>query len=172
VVVQLDVNDPVEFRRVLARYATGVVVVSACANGVDHAMTANSLTSVSLRPPLVLLCVDRRARFHEAIMQAGSWAVSILGGKSRDAASWFATRGRPLRGQFAGYSTSRGALSGALMLDDALGRMECDTEAVHPGGDHTIVVGRVRILDLLDDDTGSSPPLIYYRHGFRSPATE
>lgn len=170
--MHLDVNDPVEFRRVLARYATGVVVVSVCVDGVDHAMTANSLTSVSLKPPLVLVCVDRRARFHDAIMRSTTWAVSILGGKSRDAASWFATRGRPLRGQFAGYPSTRGEASGALMLDDALGRMECETDAVHPGGDHAIIVGRVTGLELLDAERNPSGPLIYYRHGFRSPSPE
>ncbi|MDQ1245680.1 MAG: hypothetical protein QG597_47 [Actinomycetota bacterium] len=170
--MQLDANDPVEFRRVLARYATGVVVVSVNAKGVDHAMTANSFTSVSLEPPLVLVCVDRRARFHDAVLGQQHWAVSILGGRSRDAASWFATRGRPLRGQFTGYRTTRGEVSGALMLDDAMGRMECRTEAVHPGGDHEILLGRVVSLDLREDDKAPASPLIYYRHGFRSPAPD
>lgn len=170
--MQLDPSDPVEFRRVLARYATGVVVVSVCVDGVDHAMTANSFTSVSLDPALVLVCVERRARFHEAVVGASAWAVSILGGRSRDAASWFATRGRPLRGQFTGYATTRGASSGALMLDEALGRLECTTEAVHPGGDHDILVGRVRTIELLDDDSAAASPLIYFRHGFRSPTGE
>lgn len=168
----MDPNDPVEFRRVLARYATGVVVVSVNAGGVDHAMTANSFTSVSLEPPLVLLCVDRRARFHDAVLGQPHWAVSILGGRSRDAASWFATRGRPLRGQFTGYPTTRGEVSGALMLDDAMGRLECRTEAVHPGGDHVILVGRVVTLELREDERSPGAPLIYYRHGFRSPAAE
>lgn len=157
------------FRRVLARYATGVVVVTVCVDGEDHAMTANSFTSVSLDPPLVLICVDRRTRFYQAISARDVWAVSILGGQSRDAASWFATRGRPLRGQFTGYRTARGEASGALLLDDALGRLECRTEAVHPGGDHDILVGRVVSLDITDDDDAASSPLIYYRHGFRSP---
>jgi flavin reductase (DIM6/NTAB) family NADH-FMN oxidoreductase RutF len=170
--VHLDVGDPVEFRRVLARCATGVVVVTVAFDGVDHAMTANSFTSVSLDPPLVLVCVERRSRFHSAVTRANSWAVSILGGDSRDAASWFATRGRPLRGQFSGYPTTRGSASGALLLDDALGRMECVTEAIHPGGDHDIVVGRVVALELADDGTGQAGPLIYYRHGFRSPPPE
>lgn len=170
--MQLDPDDPTAFRRVLARYATGVVVVSVAVDGVDHAMTANSFASVSLDPPLVLVCVERRARFHSAVTSANTWAVSILGGPSREAASWFATRGRPLRGQFAGFPTTRGAASGALMLDDALGRMECATEAIHPGGDHDIVVGRVVAMDLTEDGSDETAPLIYYRHGFRSPPSE
>jgi flavin reductase (DIM6/NTAB) family NADH-FMN oxidoreductase RutF len=58
------------------------------------------------------------------------------------------------------------------MLDDALGRMECRTEAVHPGGDHEIVVGRVMSLELREDERTLGSPLIYYRHGFRSPDAE
>ena len=165
----LDPKSAADFRKVMAAYATGVVVVTVCVDGEDHAMTANSFTSVSLDPPLVLICVDRRTRFYQAISSQQSWAVSILGGRSRDAASWFATRGRPLRGQFSGYRTTRGQASGALLLDDALGRLECRTEAVHPGGDHDILVGRVLSLDLTDDSDEAASPLIYYRHGFRSP---
>lgn len=168
--MQLDVNDPVQFRRVFARYATGVAVVTVNFDGTDHGMTANSLTSVSLDPPLVLVCVERKARFHTAITTAQRWAVSILGGHSREAASWFATRGRPLHRQFAGYRTTRGAATGALLLDDALGRMECETEAVYPGGDHEIIVGRVVTLELPEEQAGDeAAPLIYYRHSFRSP---
>lgn len=170
--MHLDAGDSQDFREVLAQYATGVVVVSVCADGVDHAMTANSFTSVSLEPPLVLVCVDRRARFHAAAMSADRWGVSVLGGGSRDAASWFATRGRPLRGQFAGYRTTRGEVSGAQLLDDALGWLECTTEAVYPGGDHDIMVGRVRSLRLRAAEQQSAAPLIYFRHGFRSPPAQ
>lgn len=167
--VAFDPQDPRDFRQVLSTYATGVVIVSACADGVDHAMTANSFTSVSLDPPLVLLCVERRARFHAAIMSVSHWAVSILGAPSRDAASWFATRGRPLRGQFSGYATTRQPLSGALVLDDSLAWLEARTRAVHPGGDHDIVVAEVEALGLRDEKAKAVPPLLYYRHGFRNP---
>lgn len=155
--------DPAQFRHVLARYATGVVVVSTCVGGVDHAMTANSFTSVSLDPALVLVCVDRGSRFHEAVMATSSWAVSILAADSEPQAAWFAQRGRPLADQFAGVASRRGPTSGALLVAGALVHLECRTHAVFPGGDHDILVGRVESMSPADE----REPLLYYRHRFR-----
>lgn len=169
--MRLDPADGGQFRSVLARYATGVVVVSANAGGIDHAMTANSFASVSLAPPLVLVCVERDSRFHGAVMSAGAWGVSILAAGDRAAARWFATRGRPLAGQFAGYEVVRGELTGAALLADSLGRLECRTEAVHRGGDHDILVGLVVGLDLPDGHDDAAP-LLYFRHGFGTIAPE
>lgn len=79
----LDPVDPGRFRTAFGRFATGVSVVTCLVDGSDHAMTANSLTSVSLAPPLVLVCVERETRFHEAILTAGHWGVSVLGAQAR-----------------------------------------------------------------------------------------
>lgn len=155
--------DTAQFRSVLARYVTGVVVVSACVDGVDHAMTANSFTSASLEPPLVLVCIDRESRFHEAVAATDSWAVSVLAADAEDTARWFARRGRPLAGQFDQVAASRGGVSGAMLVDGALAHLECRTERMFPGGDHDILLGRVRSL-AVDTD---SEPLLFYRHGFR-----
>ena len=151
----------------MSRYATGVVVVTARDKAVDHAMTANSFTSLSLDPLLVLVCVDRASRFHAAVLDQPTWAVNILGERHRHAASWFATRGRPLTGQFAGFPTIRGEASGALLLTGALAAVECQTHAVYPGGDHDILVGRVRAMHLSDDEHHDNSPLLYFRHSFR-----
>ena len=83
----------------VGRFATGVTVVTAVDGGLDHAMTASAFTSVSLDPMLVLVCVENEARFHDAIIAAGAWAVSILDASARPVAEWLATRGRPLHGQ-------------------------------------------------------------------------
>ncbi len=155
--------DAATFRGVLARYVTGVVVVSTCVEGIDHAMTANSFTSVSLDPPLVLVCVDRESRFHEAVIATDAWAVSVLGADAEPTARWFARRGRPLFGQFAHIAASRGAASGALLIDGAVAHLECRTEQLFPGGDHDILLGRVEAL-AVDTD---SEPLVFYRHRFR-----
>ncbi len=163
--MQLEVSDHEAFRAVMSRYATGVVVVSVCTAGIDHAMTANSFTSVSLDPPLVLVCIDKSSRFHQAVIGADAWAVSILGEPAHRAARWFATRGRPLDDQFAGFPARRAETTGALVLSDAQAVVECRTEAVHPGGDHDILVGRVVSLALAQEETN---PLLFYRHGFRS----
>lgn len=165
--MELDIADQESFRRVMSRYATGVVVVTTRNEGVDHAMTANSFTSLSLDPLLVLVCVDRTSRFHSAVLARPTWAVNILGERHRHAASWFATRGRPLGNQFAGFPTSRGETSGALLLDGVLAAVECQTHAVYPGGDHDILVGQVQAMRISVEPHHDDSPLVYFRHGFR-----
>jgi flavin reductase (DIM6/NTAB) family NADH-FMN oxidoreductase RutF len=152
-----------DFRRALARYATGVTVVTTRVDGVDHAMTANSFTSVSLDPMLVLVCVERSVRFHDAVLRSGLWAVSVLPAGDREAAEWFALRGRPLTGQLDRFPHSRGSLTDAAVLDSALASLEVRTTAVHDGGDHDIVVGEVLALAQAPGDR----PLLYYDSGYR-----
>src|ERR1700710_1785832 len=94
-----EAPDPSAYRRAMGRFATGVTVVTARAGDIDHAMTANTFTSVSLEPLLVLICVEREARFHDAVIEAGQWGVSVLDGSARAVSEWLATRGRPLHGQ-------------------------------------------------------------------------
>jgi flavin reductase (DIM6/NTAB) family NADH-FMN oxidoreductase RutF len=152
---------PEEFRAALGRFATGVTVVTAVADGVDHAMTASALASVSLDPPLVLVCVAHRARFHEAISAAGEWALSVLPAGATDTAAWFATRGRPLETQLAGFGHSRGPLTGAALLADAISTIECRTWATYDGGDHAIVVGEVLAAEVRRP---AGQPLLHF-HG-------
>lgn len=151
------------FRRAVGRFATGVTVVTAVDGGLDHAMTANAFTSVSLDPLLVLVCVENEARFYDAIIEAGQWAVSILDASARPAAAWLATRGRPLHGQLDRIPFRRG-VTGAALLEQSTAWLECRTHAVHPGGDHAIVVGEVIALGLGEESNGA---LLYHRSGYR-----
>jgi flavin reductase len=153
----LDVS---RFRRAMARFATGVTVVTTFSRGIDHAMTANAFTSVSLDPLLVLLCVEQDARFHDAVEEAGVWSVSILDDTARPAAAWLATRGRPLHGQLDRVPHHRGPVTGTALLDQSLATLECRTTALHPAGDHTIVVGEVLSVELPDAPSGT---LLYHR---------
>lgn len=149
----------VDYRSVLARYASGVVVVTTRIADADHAMTANSFTSVSLRPPLVLFCVQKDSRFHAAIGQAEKWVVNLLSSEQAPAARWFAERGRPLGGQMDVVEHERDA-AGMARLAGSLGYLTCATEAMHDAGDHTIVVGRV--LEAEHGSEGSA--LVYLNH--------
>jgi len=151
--------DALDYRRVVGRFATGITVVTTREDGVDHGMTVNSLTSVSLDPVLALFCCEKVARFHEAVGASGHWAVSVLGADQEPVARWFAMRGRPLEGQFARVPHRRGAASGALLLADAIATFECRTVAAYDGGDHTIVVGEVLTVDTPREGVG---PLMYY----------
>lgn len=158
-----------DLRAAAGRFATGVVVVTAVApDGTDHAMTANAFASVSLDPLLVLVCVERGTRFHDAVLGAQGWAVSVLPEWATATAAWFATKGRPLAGQLDRVAHRRGRVTPAAVLDGALAVLECHTWAVHPGGDHTILVGEVVGIDLPDSADGAGGPLVFYRSGYRA----
>jgi flavin reductase (DIM6/NTAB) family NADH-FMN oxidoreductase RutF len=156
--------DSGDFRRVAGRFASGILVVTASLDGVGHAMTVTAFTSVSLDPLLVLFCAEKIARFHDAVLDAGVWAVSALDEESEKTARWLATRGRPLDGQLAAIRHHPGPHTGAPILDDALAAMESRTTAVHDGGDHSIVVGEV--IGVSEPRPGGRP-LLYYGGGYR-----
>jgi flavin reductase (DIM6/NTAB) family NADH-FMN oxidoreductase RutF len=117
-----------------------------------------------LDPLLVLVCVEKIARFHDAVLATGTWAVSVLGEESEKAAAWLATRGRPLEGQLDAFRHHAGPATGAPILDDALTAMECRTTAVHDGGDHSIVVGEVLAVS---EPSPAGGPLLYYSSHYR-----
>jgi flavin reductase (DIM6/NTAB) family NADH-FMN oxidoreductase RutF len=127
--------DAVAFRRAIGQLPSGVVVVTTSAG---DAMTASAFTSVSLEPPLVLFCVAKAAPAHDAVVAAGSWAVSIL---------------------------AETALLDDGRLDGALATLECRTTAVHDGGDHTFVVGHVVAVRGPKEPAGG--PLIQYAGAYR-----
>ena len=151
--------DPATFRRAIGQFATGVTVVTTRVGALDHAMTASAFTSVSLEPLLVLVCVDRDARFRDAVLESGTWAVSVLADSGRRTADWLATKGRPLVGQLDPHPHHRG-VTGAALLDGALSWLECRTVAVHEAGDHDIVVGAV--VAAVEGDRDATP-LLYHR---------
>lgn len=165
--------DQIAFRGALGRFASGVTVVTTVLDGVEHAMTASAFTSVSLDPPLVLVCSHATSRFHDAVLQSGRWAVSILADEGgRAVSSWFANRGRSLEDQMDHVAHHRSP-TGLPLMDDALAWLECDTHAVHEGGDHSIIVGAVTFAAVRGD---LDDPLLYYRSHYgtivRSPESE
>ncbi len=155
--------DPDSFREAMSHFASGVTVVTTLQGGVDHAMTANAFTSVSLDPPLVLVCVEKSARFHQAVALSRYWGASILAGSQAETARWLATRGRPLEAQLEKIPHHRGRGTGAALLEDALCRLECRTWEMYDGGDHTIVVGEVVEVDIGDP---REEGLVYFRSEF------
>ena len=158
---------PVEvgaYRRAAGRFATGICVITTRAGENDHAMTVNTFTSVSLEPLLVLVSVEVEARFHDAVLAAGFWGVSVLDGSARPVATWLATRGRPLHGQLDRVPHSRGAVTGVALLEQSSATLECRTWAVHPAGDHTLLVGEVVGVTEHDPAKGA---LLYHRGAYR-----
>lgn len=151
------------FRQAMGRFATGVTVVTTHWQGIDHAMTANAVTSVSLEPMLLLVCVEQEARFHDAILGAGTWGVTILEAGARSTADWLATRGRPLHAQLDRTDVRRGPVTGVALLERGLATIECQTVDTHAAGDHTIVVGEVLSVEIADHPGDA---LLYFRGRF------
>ncbi|MCC7354649.1 MAG: flavin reductase family protein [Anaerolineae bacterium] len=147
------------FRQVLGLFATGITVVTTRqADDTLHGLTINSFTSVSLTPPLVLICVERRARSHEFIAQSGAFAVNFLSEQQEIISERFSARAPLVSSSFEGIPY-RIAATGSPILEGCLGWVDCRVWATYDGGDHTIFVGQVEALGLGE----GSLPLLYYR---------
>ncbi len=152
--------DAAQFRELMGRVATGVTVLTVNGPG-DRplGMTASSLAAVSLVPPLVSVCVDHEAELHDSILAAPVFVVNILESRQEALSRRFADR-HDDRFDGVGYHRSP---DGLVLLDGALAHIACDRFASYPGGDHTIVIGRV-----IGGSTGEGRPLLYYRGGYGS----
>jgi flavin reductase (DIM6/NTAB) family NADH-FMN oxidoreductase RutF len=153
-------------RHVMANFVAGVTVVSTIWRDIPHAMTATAVSSVSLDPPLVLVCVGKKSRFHEAVLGAGRWAMSLLRSDQEQIARHFANRGRDLNTQFDQVPHRPAPVSGAPLIDGAHAWLECETYATYEGGDHTIVVGQVVRASR---EAPAGWPLAYYRGSYLDP---
>jgi flavin reductase (DIM6/NTAB) family NADH-FMN oxidoreductase RutF len=159
----LDISDSALLRRVFATFATGVTVLTV-GGEVPHGMTANSFTSVSLDPPLVLVCIGRDAIMHRSLRSARSFAVSVLGSQQEAVARHFANRRRELgKAQFDQVDWRPGPLTGAPLIKDALAHFECAVWRAYDGGDHTIFVGKLLAMRQQQGDDA----LLFFSGRFR-----
>ena len=156
--------DQREFRDSLGAFATGITVVTAKdADGKPVGATANSFSSVSLDPPLLLWCVAKTANSFDAFNQAEHFAIHILHSGQEDISRLFATKDAD---KFAQLEWSE-SVSGAPLLADYDVRFECTTEHLYEGGDHIIVVGRVHAMD-----NKNREPLGFYKGKYAKIITE
>lgn len=150
--------DEKDFRRVLGAFATGVTIVTARAGDKVHGLTANAFCSVSLLPPLVLVCVNKNAQSHEVITQGKCFAVNILSADQRHIAERFAQEALSSAARFEKLEL-RTAVTGAPVLGESLGWVDCKLTASHDGGDHTIFIGEAVALGGGEKES----PLLYFR---------
>ena len=151
--------SPAQLRDAMGHFATGVTVVTSVgADGEPVGTTANAVTSLSLEPPLVLVCFDLGSVTLAAIRGHGAFAVNVLGHRQRHLSANFAKRG--LAAAWEGVTHHRG-LTGSPRLADVIAVIECTVEHSLPGGDHEIVIGRVRHVET--NGQGASPLL--FREG-------
>jgi 3-hydroxy-9,10-secoandrosta-1,3,5(10)-triene-9,17-dione monooxygenase reductase component len=146
------------FRDAFGRLATGVAFVTAAPDGEPAGLIVNSLTSVSLEPPLVLFCPSRSSLTWSRMRRAGRFGVNILGRQHER----FAMRVTPAGAdRFAGLNWELGT-RGAPLLTDALATLECEIVAEHPAGDHWIVIGHVDNLHT----SSNTDPLVFFAGAF------
>ncbi|HEX5497476.1 MAG TPA: flavin reductase [Mycobacteriales bacterium] len=154
--------DPEVFRHVIGHFASGVTVVTAAEGGRRYGMTASAVTSLSLEPPMLLVCMNHRTRTQAAVSRTGRFAVNILGEEHGLVAERFAlsTDGVADGDKFVGLATSNGRL-GAPLLADALAHLECRVTRSVTGGSH-----RVFLAEVVHAQAGAGTPLTYYRGRF------
>lgn len=152
--------DGRELRNALGRFATGICVITTLnEKGEAVGMTANSFSSVSLEPPLVLWCLQNGSDVYDAYARPGSFAINILASDQLDLSNQYAKKGDHLMSP----EHYRLGVNGAPVIRDALVTFECDQHATHEGGDHLIIVGRVQNLE--SRPTGE--PLLFFSGGYR-----
>ena len=150
--------DPSRFRQLLGRYATGVAIVTATtSDGTPAGMTVNSLTSVSLVPPLVSICVDTAADMHRVLHETDRFVLNLLATDQELISRRFAGQHQD-RFEGIGYRMND---QGLVVLDGVIAHIECERHATFEAGDHTIFVARVT-----GGRTAAGRPLVYYRGGY------
>jgi flavin reductase (DIM6/NTAB) family NADH-FMN oxidoreductase RutF len=157
--------SPHEFRAALGRFASGVTVITVpTADDDAHGMTASSFCSVSLHPPLVLVCVDHLAETYLHLRERCCFGVSVLKEEQEALSEFFAD---PERNPDAAYRLGvryERMASGMPVLADALAKLDCTVVDAHPAGDHTIFVGRVNEISV-----NEGTPLLYFRGRYGLP---
>jgi 3-hydroxy-9,10-secoandrosta-1,3,5(10)-triene-9,17-dione monooxygenase reductase component len=147
--------DPSAFRTALSQFASGVTIVTALdADGRDVGMTVTAFSSLSLDPPLILVCIGNAASIAPSLAQATHFAVHMLAADQESLARKFAEKD----GDRFGGLTSRRGIEDLPLLEGVLATLQCRVAARHPGGDHEIVVGEV-----LDATSHHGEPLLYFR---------
>ena len=156
---QVHFPEPADFRKAMGSFAAGVTVVTVCHDGRLVGTTVSAFSSVSMDPPLVMVCLKRDSRTLAALSEVKAFCVNILAADQGDLAYRFAKSGADDR--FALTAVEAG-VCGAPLLAGCVAVVECELHAGHDGGDHEILVGRV--LRVTADETKT--PLVYVRGGF------
>ena len=149
--------DSDAFRKIMGRFATGVTVVTTAIDGRLHGMTANAVTSVSLDPLLLLVCVAKTAVAHGEMERASHLGVSILAADQEDVSNLFASTAEPEVDGLRGAAFRIGS-SGVPLLEGAVATVECEIDERFEAGDHTIVLGRAVGGELISE----AQPLLFF----------
>jgi flavin reductase (DIM6/NTAB) family NADH-FMN oxidoreductase RutF len=154
---------PDDFKAALGSWAAGVTVVTTRQGGLVYGITASSFTSLSLDPPLVLVCIANSNKLALMVQETQTFAVSILATDQEDVSAYFAKSGREPVERFEDFGTIE-LHTGSPIIDGALAHLDCELDLAIAGGDHTIAIGRVLGAAANPD----KQPLLYYRRAYRA----
>jgi flavin reductase (DIM6/NTAB) family NADH-FMN oxidoreductase RutF len=160
--------DADTFKACLGRFASGVTVVTVAGEDGDHGMTASAFSSVSMDPPLVLVCVGNDKETHGRIAAAGRFAVNILADDQVSVSNRFAGWWPQGGSKWSDLVIDRAPESGAAWLGGAIANLDCTLHAAHEAGDHTIFIGRIEHARLTDTPADGLAPLLYFHGSYRS----
>jgi 3-hydroxy-9,10-secoandrosta-1,3,5(10)-triene-9,17-dione monooxygenase reductase component len=152
-------DEAAYLRETMGNFATGVCVVTAVGHHGPTGLTTNAVTSLSLEPPLLLVCFDNESRTLPVVREAGRFAVNVLRAGQEELAATFASKAMPDE-KFAAVTHT--VAHGVPVLDDALAWLVCELREQHPGGDHTIGVGAVTEMGHAQD----GDPLVFFRGAY------
>ncbi|MGH9184344.1 MAG: flavin reductase family protein [Acidimicrobiales bacterium] len=152
-------NDEARFRHVLGHFASGVTVITALDDGAPVGLAVGSFTSLSLDPPLVLFCPGKTSTSWPRIEATGTFCVNVLAEDQEVVCRTFAAKGED---KFATIGWRPAPATGAPVIDGVLAWIDCQIERVDEGGDHWVVIGRVRDLGV-EREHG---PLVFFRGGY------
>jgi 3-hydroxy-9,10-secoandrosta-1,3,5(10)-triene-9,17-dione monooxygenase reductase component len=151
--------DPNEYKRALRKFAGGVTIVTVAEGERIHGMTASSFASVSLDPPLILVCLDKLSQTRSLVHASGSFVINILSSDQEEIARAFSLPGTKPFDQL----SHRPARDGAPVFDGVIAWLECKTIRIVEGGDHDVIIGEVVACDANEGE-----PLLYYDQDYRS----
>ena len=146
-------------RKIMGQFATGVTIITMDNGGETWGMPANAVTSVSLDPPLVLVCVERENQTHPRLTEAGSFVINILSAEQKDLSDRFASAGPK---DCSGLDVSTGT-TGAPILPGTLGYVDCQVHQVVSAGDHDVFFGEIVAGELFEGE-----PLLFFAGGYRT----
>ena len=150
--------DDAHFKLAMSQFASGVTVVTTEHENKPYGLTVASFASLSLHPPLVLVCVEKAVKSHDALIASKKFGISILGSDQTEISKRFASKSDD---KFSGIITDRGQL-GVPLIKEALCTIECRLRDQLPGGDHSIFIGEV-----VEVKVREGAPLVYFRSGYR-----
>lgn len=150
-----------DFKAAMGAFASGVTVVTTVdPQGRKWGITVNAFSSLSMEPPLCLICIDNRAGSVDALKAAEAFAVNILGADQQEVSDRFASR---IDDKFEGIVHDAGSATGCPLIKGALVTVECDVRDITDGGDHQIFIGTIKSVHV-----GDGQPLVYWRGGYRA----